>query len=318
MVQSSIISAHSVNAINPLITQSPPSKTQPQHPKHMQQALQARQKKVQVYTWTVEALQRQYQRRLCEDRLLAQKHEQEWARLHHHRQQLEHTISDYTQQIQAHETALQAARAHAQQRQSKYHTRQRQFHRYAKIPMLGGTYKQKYLRAQKKNQVAESDVAAQRHGIDHIKDNRTALVRQLQQQTGDEEWVTLLLDDLKTRMALYETQMAHWNQGPPDDDDDEWPALHDIDFECAKCMQFVRQDHPRPDKNRPTDILCTACYQGARTSMIIKKKLGFLHHNSPTSSSLSLTPSSSRQSSFVNPPSPPPKDNLPPYSKHVL
>jgi hypothetical protein len=174
-----IISAHSVNAISPLITQSPPSKTQPQNPKHMQQALQARQKKVQVYTWTVEALQRQYQRRLCEDRLLAQKHEQEWTRLHHHRQQLEHTISDYTQQIQTHETALQAARAHAQQRQSKYHTRQRQFHRYAKIPVLGGTYKQKYLRAQKKNQVAESDVAAQRHGIDHIKDSRTALVRQL-------------------------------------------------------------------------------------------------------------------------------------------
>ncbi|KAI8334662.1 hypothetical protein BC941DRAFT_431818 [Chlamydoabsidia padenii] len=353
------ISEHQGNENKHLtLSSSSSDKSTSHYLKHVRQAVQARNKKTQVYTWTVAALQRQYQRRLCEDRLLAEKHEKEWQQLKQQDHLLEQDIANYTHQMQDHETQLQAARTYAQQRQAKYLTRQRQYHRFANIPLVRSTFQTKYLRAQKKNQQAESTVAAQRHDIDHLKDKRTTLIRQLQQQQQEQDHLGGVISDIRARMQRYEELMTHWSNGvaywtepmaeiahtvdqqaaallqqvsrPRDlvfqletfrllcleyeeteGEGERQYNLDNTDFDCAKCMQFVRQDHPLPDKNRTTDILCTPCYQGARTSMIIKKKLGFMHSPSSSSSSLS-SPSmySSRQSSFINAPSPipPPKD----------
>ncbi|CAO3594266.1 unnamed protein product [Absidia cylindrospora] len=367
--------AQESDKIQQLALQSPPNKTVFQLLKDIQKTIQQRRKKTQVYTWTVEALQRQYRRSIYEDRLLAEKHESRSTQLTQQRHNLEHDIHQLTHDLQNYDTQLQAARTYAHQRHTKYLLRQRQFHRYAKVPLIRNTYKQKYLRAQKKNQLAESDVAAQRHGMDHIKDQRTILYQQLQEQEQEESACTRVTKALRTRIASHETLDRHWQTGlafwtervgtlcltldqkvvalqhvlrqQSDGDKQQQQqeliailktfqqtcvafeqaetygeqeySLDKVDFVCAKCMDAYQQHMPRPDKNHPTDLLCSSCYQAARTSMIIKKKLGFLHtpSSSSTSSSSLLTPSSSRQSSFVidASPTPPPKD-LPP--KHLV
>ncbi|KAI8074185.1 hypothetical protein BC940DRAFT_290238 [Gongronella butleri] len=113
------------------------------------------------------------------------------------------------------------------------------------------------------------------------------------------------------RQALIDFQQAerHGNQHF---------ALAPITFDCMKCLQQIEQGSPFIDKIKTTDLLCEPCYMGSRTTMIIKKKLGFLGANNKalSSSSSSLltvsppSPPSSRQSSFYidAPPSPPPKD----------
>ncbi|ORZ24248.1 hypothetical protein BCR42DRAFT_402539 [Absidia repens] len=377
MSSPSLTLAQQSDKIQQLSLQSPPNKTT------YKKTIQQRRKKTQVYSWTVDSLQRQYRRSIYEDRLLAEKHEARSTQLTQQRRQLEQDINQLTHDLQSHDTHLQAARTYAHQRHTKYLLRQRQFHRYAKVPLINNTYKQKYLRAQKKNQLAESDVAAQRHGIDHIKDQRTIRHQQLQEQEQEESACTRMVRTIRTRIASHETLDRHWQNGLAfwtervgslsltldqkivalqhllrqfDCDKQQeliailttfrqaWAdfeqaetygeqeySLDKVDFVCAKCMDSYQQHMPRPDKNHPTDLLCSSCYQSARTSMIIKKKLGFLHTPSSSATSTStfssasssslpplLTPSSSsRQSSFVieSSPTPPPKDHPP---KHLV
>ncbi|KAI8084996.1 uncharacterized protein BX664DRAFT_338292 [Halteromyces radiatus] len=352
--------------------------------KDMEKEIQARHKKTRIYSWTIAALQRQYQVRLCEDRLLMERRETQWNKLIERRHQLQQEIVTYTNRIQEQESQLQDTRTHAHQRYEKYKRRQHQYHRYAKVPLFGHTYKRKYLRAQKKNQLAESQVAACRHVIDAIKDKRIAAAREIHQDQQAHEqlkidiqcirdrisknenlcnkqwkdgltfWTermalaclavdqkivsiqhllrqqssTQELDSVLTSFQLacldYEQTETYGEQQSP------W-SLENVDFTCAKCMQLIHQEKPMPDKNRTSDILCATCYQTSRTTMIIKKKLGFLQSPSsssssslvtspysslllPSSPSPPLTPNPSRQSSFTHDspsyalPIPPPKD----------
>lgn len=67
------------------------------------------------------------------------------------------------------------------------------------------------------------------------------------------------------RMALYEYGEAEKYA------DQRWGHLH-VEFDCAKC-QVSQVGWPKPDKVRPNNLLCAACYQEYRTSMILEKKM---------------------------------------------
>ncbi|CAO3589600.1 unnamed protein product [Absidia cylindrospora] len=374
------ISAQQADEIYQLALQHPPNKSVFQLFKKVQKAIQSRNKAMQIYTWTVEALQRQYERRLCEDRLLVERHKAQATKLTQDKLQLEKDIHGYTKQIQAQDPPLQTARDYAHTCQAKLQDRQRQFHRYAKIPLVGYSYKRKYLRAQKKTKEADSQVAAQRHVIDRLKEKRLAAAQRIRQELKEQAQLAVDMDGIRNRMADAQALVMAWKKGlvfwtdhmaplclamdqkvvalqhllrkqkDGDDDDDggiyqqelvsvlksfhslcldfgkmemygddrKW-RLDGIDFDCAKCMQYVYQNTPLPDKTRPADILCSSCYQGSRTTMIIKKKLGFRQSPSPSPSSSSsttssfsslyssfsplVTPSSSRQASLVIDPS---------------
>ncbi|ORZ10091.1 hypothetical protein BCR42DRAFT_422719 [Absidia repens] len=383
MTASFQISAQQADEIYQLALQRPPNKSVFQLFKKVQKAIQSRNKKMQIYSWTVEALQRQYERRLCEDRLLVERHKTQVTKLTQDKLQLEKDIHDYTKQIQAQNPHLQTARDDAHTCQTKLQHRQRQYHRYTKIPLVGYSYKRKYLRAQKKTQEADSRVAAQRLVIDRLKEKRMAAAQRIRQELKEQAQLVVDMDGIRSRMADAQALGMTWKEGlifwtdcmaplclamdqkvvalqhllrkrkdgNGDDgdsdgdgdggiyqqevmsvlksfrsmclnfekmetygDDRKW-RLDDLDFDCAKCMQSVYHDTPLPDKTRPADILCSSCYQDSRTTMIIKKKLGFRQSPSPspspsssTSSSFSslyssfsplVTPSSSRQSSIA-------------------
>ncbi|KAL9538209.1 hypothetical protein MBANPS3_011104 [Mucor bainieri] len=67
------------------------------------------------------------------------------------------------------------------------------------------------------------------------------------------------------KMALYEYGEAERYA------DQRWGRLH-VEFDCAKC-QVSQVGWPKPDKVRPNNLLCAACYQEYRTSMILEKKM---------------------------------------------
>ncbi|KAI8147882.1 hypothetical protein BJV82DRAFT_593759 [Fennellomyces sp. T-0311] len=46
----------------------------------------------------------------------------------------------------------------------------------------------------------------------------------------------------------------------------------EVDFDCARCRQSL-VGWPTPDKVHASDLLCAACYQETRTSMIMEKKM---------------------------------------------
>ncbi|KAI9485841.1 MAG: hypothetical protein EXX96DRAFT_546699 [Benjaminiella poitrasii] len=76
----------------------------------------------------------------------------------------------------------------------------------------------------------------------------------------------------------------------------KWGQLQ-VDFECAKC-HVPQSGWPKPDKVRTSDLLCDACYQEHRASMIWEKKIGGVKDRSqqllslPGSSMLSFSSSS--------------------------
>lgn len=379
MTTSYHISIQQADEIYQLALQHPPGKSVFQLFKQVQKAIQARNKKIQIYRWSVDALQRQYQRRLCEDRLLVERHRAQAAKLTQHKLQLEKDIHNYTKQIQAQDPHLQSARDYAHACQSKLQDRQRQYHRYARIPLVGYSYKRKYARAQKETQEADSQVTAQRHMIDRLKEKRMMAAQKIRQGVKEQSQIAMDIDSIQRRMADAQALGTAWNDGllfwtncmaplclavdqkvvalqhllrkQSDGDSSAVADAHNqqqqqelvsvlkafrsacldfekmeiygdeqqqrkwqidkVDFDCAKCMQTVYQDTCLPDKTKPLDILCSSCYQASRTTMIIKKKLGFIHSPSPstsTSSSFSslysslsppITPNSSRQSSLV-------------------
>ncbi|SAM01527.1 hypothetical protein [Absidia glauca] len=325
------ISPHLVDEIQNLA----PTNSVFQHFNQIQKILQARRKKIQVYTWTVMALQRQIQRRLCEDRLLAECHATQCARLAHHVNTLEKEINQTTKQIQDHHTILEAACARTQLCLAKCQARQRQHKRYASIPLVGTIYKRKYRRAQQKSQQAENEAAVQRGTMDALKKKRAASVRQRHQDQQEQYHLQTAIRQLKDQIRASEADETQWTDGltfwrdhmaplcllvdqkavllqylltQKDHQamsvleafqlacveyeraeafgDRQW-RLEKVDFDCAKCHQRIKQGSPLPDKIKPTDILCSPCYQGSRTRMIIKKKLGLL---TPGSSFSSLTP----------------------------
>ncbi|CAO3613730.1 unnamed protein product [Cunninghamella blakesleeana] len=363
--------------------------------KEYQKIIEARQKRTQKYEWTVLSLERQYQRKLCEDRLLVSHQQQK-----NHIELLEKKISHCEEELQYlkstlhdQQTQLQAARVYAKQRNEKYKKRQKQFHDYHKLPIMKTVYKKKYLRAQSKNQQAESQVSEILHEMDTVKIKQVQLsqsIREYQRQINNYQQEIHLIQE---RIQKNDQLLSHWlngnmywhetmantclmleqrivavqhliqqidNNNNNNQNDQSFNkqkqqlntilkafemickeyedkesygqqeySLDNIDFDCSKCMQSIHHGKPLPDKVNTSDILCEHCYQQTRTTMIIKKKLGFLQPNSKSHSSNSTlsfsssstnlsTPPDSRQSSFVidQPPSVPPKDNI--YQQHQL
>lgn len=306
-----------------------PTKSVSHHFNQIQKTLQAKRKKIQVYTWTVMALQRQNQRRLCENRLLAECHATQWAHLARQVNALEQEINHTAQQIQDHHSTLQAACARTQRCFAKCQARQRQYKRYGSVPIVGTIYKRKVRRAQQKSQQAENEAAVQQTAMDALKEKRATTVRQRHQGQQEQYHLQTAIRQLKDQIKASEADETKWIDGLTFWRDNMAPLcllvdqkavlllymltqkdhkvasvleafqsacmayeqaeavgdrqwrLEKDDFDCAKCHQRIRQDTPRPDKTKPTDILCTPCYQGSRTKMIIKKKLGLA--SSPSS-----------------------------------
>ncbi|KAI9304292.1 hypothetical protein BJ944DRAFT_267055 [Cunninghamella echinulata] len=366
--------------------------------KEYQKILEAKQKRTQIYEWTVLALERQYQRRLCEDRFLIS-HQQQQSHIQSIQLNIQHCekqLEQLKQDLQKQQPQLQAARLYATHRNDKYKKRQKQFHSYNKLPIMKTVYKKKYLRAQAKNQQAESQVSELLHKIDTIKANQAQVSQQMRRYQQELNEFQHKIHLIQERIQKNEQLLVKWLKGysywhevmgpicltveqrivavqhliqqqnnnnkggssskqqqqlnatlkafqlickeyeEKESFGNQQFSLDKVDFDCAKCMQFIEQGKPLPDKSNTADILCEACYQQHRTTMIIKKKLGFLQSNpskslsdtsfssiSTTSSSSTaslITPPTSRQPSFVLDPSslssPPPPPSVPPKDHH--
>ncbi|KAG2217643.1 hypothetical protein INT45_004219 [Circinella minor] len=83
---------------------------------------------------------------------------------------------------------------------------------------------------------------------------------------------------------------------------EKWDSV-EVDFDCARCRQSLI-GWPTPDKVHTSDLLCAACYQETRTSMIMEKKMnawgGKLGIERPVSMERRRSSSSSTTSNNIN------------------
>ncbi|KAG2211061.1 hypothetical protein INT46_008187 [Mucor plumbeus] len=98
--------------------------------------------------------------------------------------------------------------------------------------------------------------------------------------------------------------------------DKRWSNLN-IEFDCAKC-QVSQIGWPKPDKVRPSNLLCAACYQEHRTSMIWEKKMTGVSQqllNLPGGSMLSFSSQSTLNSTSSSNDDTNAKNNKPGFKK---
>lgn len=112
------------------------------------------------------------------------------------------------------------------------------------------------------------------------------------------------------KMALYEYGEAERYA------DKRWGNLN-VEFDCAKC-QVSQIGWPKPDKVRPNNLLCAACYQEYRTSMIWEKKMTGVSQqllNLPGGSMLSFSSQSTLNSTTSSNDDTSTKNNKPGFKK---
>ncbi|ORY90415.1 hypothetical protein BCR43DRAFT_412884, partial [Syncephalastrum racemosum] len=226
--------------------------------------------------------------------------EHQMARLRQQRSEAEDRLTGFDKQ-------LEQLRAYAAARRDKKSKRERQYNQFYHVPVLAGQYRKKYSRAQAKNAHAEQQVAQLRAEVDAIQNDARSSVTRVRQLTdavedvrqqqaalaervdrgerclaflkqGLEFWATFdrnqagpLLDSLDGRQPVLMQKLAAEYANREAYAAQHWDHV-DVEFTCAKCRQ-TQVGWPTPDKVRTADLLCAECYQQARTSMIVEKKM---------------------------------------------
>lgn len=286
---------------------APDSATRRQALKEMQHLIQERQKRIRVYGQTVSALEQQYRPWLAEARQRQTQLDTQAADLEHQMARLRQQRIEAEDRLSGFDRQLEQLRAYAAARRDKKSKRERQYNQFYHVPVLAGQYRKKYSRAQAKNAHAEQQVAqlrAEMEDIQHSARSSVTQVKQLADAVEDAKEQQAALADRIDRgercLAFLRQGLDFWatfdrNQAGPlfDALDGRQPVLMqklaaeyanreayaaqhwdrvDVEFTCAKCMQ-TQVGWPTPDKVRTADLLCAECYQHARTSMIVEKKM---------------------------------------------
>ncbi|ORX62715.1 hypothetical protein DM01DRAFT_1330841, partial [Hesseltinella vesiculosa] len=203
-----------IDTFDHLVSILPQSKQQVlEYLKQFRKLLGQCQKRTERYEWTAAALAMQYERRYQEDRMFVDRQYDRLENIDIQLRAVDIKAQKINDQINTLDVDLQAARTYAHQRYQKYQRRQRQLHTNNKIPIVGGIFRRKYDRAQNKNQHAESTVAALRHDMDALKDERADLAQVQRKFRQDQQDVRRLLEQHKERMASIQDRMKTWQDG---------------------------------------------------------------------------------------------------------
>lgn len=138
--------------------------------KDIQHVVKTRQKRIRLYTSTVQALEHQYARWQVAARQQLAQLDIDVADLNHQIVRIKQQRSNKEQELAGFEQHLQSIRDYAQQRHEKKAKRERQYNQYYNIPIINKQYQKKYVRAHDKNAKAEQELVQIREAMDECQE----------------------------------------------------------------------------------------------------------------------------------------------------